>query len=92
MLISVSLIKQEGHAHSFLISSASESITSFEIFDVSRLWATFDGHIHTLTTIISSDLKSDGFALGSSIIAEDWNDWKSPVISRDSAKLFRKRT
>lgn len=42
--------------------------------------------------ITNSDLKSDGFAAGSSTEAEDWKDWNKPAMSRDNAKLLRKRT
>ena len=45
----------------------------------------------TLIIIISSDWNKEGFAAGSSTVDEDWNDWNSPAISRDKAKLFLKR-
>ena len=40
----------------------------------------------------SVDWKREGFAAGSKTDELDWNDWKSPLISRLKAKLFRKRT
>ena len=46
----------------------------------------------TLMIIISLDWNREGFAAGSSTVDEDWNDWNSPAISRDKAKLFLKRT
>ena len=42
--------------------------------------------------IVNVDWNSDGFALGSNTVELDWNDWKSPVISRLSAKLLRNKT
>lgn len=38
------------------------------------------------------DWKSEGLAAGSRMVDEDWKDWNNPVMSRDKAKLFRKRT
>lgn len=46
----------------------------------------------TLIMITSVDRNSDGFAVGSRTVEDDWNDWKRPVMSRDSAKLFRNKT
>ena len=45
----------------------------------------------TLMIIISLDWNREGFAVGSNTVDEDWNDWNSPAISRDKAKLFLKR-
>jgi hypothetical protein len=42
--------------------------------------------------ITSFEQKREGFAAGSRIIADDWNDWNSPAMSREMAKLFRKST
>lgn len=42
--------------------------------------------------ITSVDWKRDGLAAGSRIVDDDWNDWNSPVMSLDNAKLFLKRT
>ena len=42
--------------------------------------------------IISVDWNREGFVAGSRTVDEDWNDWNSPAISRDKAKLFLKRT
>jgi hypothetical protein len=38
------------------------------------------------------DWNREGFAVGSKTDVLDWNDWKSPLISRPNAKLLRKRT
>lgn len=46
----------------------------------------------TLIMMTSVDWKSIGFASGSRTDADDWNDWKRPVMSRERAKLLRKRT
>lgn len=46
----------------------------------------------TLMMMTSVDWKREGFAAGSRTDALDWNDWKSPLISRPNAKLLRKRT
>ena len=40
----------------------------------------------------NSERNSIGFAAGSRTLADDWNDWKRPAMSRDSAKLFRNKT
>ena len=40
----------------------------------------------------SVDWNSDGLDAGSNIEELDWKDWKRPVISLLSAKLFLKRT
>jgi hypothetical protein len=40
----------------------------------------------------SVERKSVGLAFGSKTVEEDWNDWKSPVMSLDKAKLFRNKT
>jgi hypothetical protein len=42
--------------------------------------------------IVRIELKRSGLLAGSRTVEEDWKDWNSPVISRESAKLFRKRT
>ena len=47
---------------------------------------------HTPMIIISLDWNRVGFAAGSSIVDEDWNDWNSPATSWDRAKLFLNRT
>jgi len=41
--------------------------------------------------IISSDWNRVGFVVGSSTADANWNDWNSPEISLDKAKLFLKR-
>lgn len=38
------------------------------------------------------DWNNDGFAAGSKTVVLDWNDWKRPVMSRLSTKLFRNKT
>ena len=38
------------------------------------------------------DWKREGLAAGSSTAEDDWKDWKRPVMSLDSAKLFLNRT
>ena len=40
----------------------------------------------------SVDWNSDGLDAGSNMEELDWKDWKRPVISLLSAKLFLKRT
>ena len=50
------------------------------------------GAKRTLMIITNVDWNNEGFALGSNTVELDWNDWKSPVMSRLSAKLFRKST
>ena len=40
----------------------------------------------------SVDWNSDGLDAGSKMEELDWKDWKRPVISLLSAKLFLKRT
>lgn len=47
---------------------------------------------HTLIMITRVDLNRVGFASGSNTVEDDWNDWNKPVMSRERAKLFRKRT
>ena len=42
--------------------------------------------------IANVDWNNNGFAAGSKTVALDWNDWKRPVMSRLSAKLFRNKT
>jgi hypothetical protein len=48
--------------------------------------------ILTLMIMTSVDWKREGFVAGSKTDALDWNDWKSPLMSRVKAKLFRNRT
>ena len=78
-------------SHSFLISFLSDSTTSFGpsnqpgLVDISE-------KTQTLMMMTSVDWKSMGFASGSRTDAEDWKDWNKPVMSRESAKLLRKRT
>ncbi len=46
----------------------------------------------TLIMTTNADWNNDGFAPGSRTVEEDWKDWKRWVMSRDKAKLLRKRT
>jgi hypothetical protein len=46
----------------------------------------------TLMMITSVERKRSGFVAGSRTVDEDWKDWNSPVMSRERAKLLRKRT
>jgi hypothetical protein len=48
--------------------------------------------VRTLMITTSIDWKREGFAAGSRTDALDWNDWKSPLMSRVKAKLLRNRT
>lgn len=73
-----------------MISLSSEFTTSYtEALRFPR-WVLHYGL--TLTIMTSVDLKSVGFAAGSSIMADDWKDWNKPVMSLDIAKLFRNST
>ena len=47
---------------------------------------------HTLMMMTKVDWNKDGEAFGSNTVELDWNDRKSPVISRLSAKLLRNNT
>lgn len=42
--------------------------------------------------ITKVDWNREGLAEGSSITEDAWKDWNKSAISRDNAKLFRKRT
>ena len=54
--------------------------------------AVSDRSKYTLMMMTNVDWNNDGFALGSNTVELNWNDRKSPVISRLSAKLLRNST
>jgi hypothetical protein len=60
--------------------------THHEVYDLQRYG------LRALMMMTSVERKSVGFAAGSRTVDDDWKDWKRPVISRESAKLFRNKT
>ena len=48
--------------------------------------------MYTLTMTTNFDWNNEGLSAGFKTVALDWEDWKRPVMSRLSAKLFRNKT
>jgi hypothetical protein len=74
-----------------VISFLSESTTSCTTDEGPRRHSCIH-EIHTLMMIVRMDRNKSGLLAGSRTVEEDWNDWNSPVISRERAKLFRNST